>query len=167
MPDSDVLFVPPVERWERISPKYLTVKLVSTALGWLTLGAVICVPLLLIEVTREAGWPWWIAIGFTVVMLAWRLWRQPRWVRRWGYAERDEDVYVTSGLMFRDLTCVPYGRMQLVKVTAGPIERLVGLASVTMVTASTSVAIPGLDAEAAETVRDRFIARGERLRAGV
>mgnify|MGYP006926285199 CR=1 FL=1 len=129
MPDSDVLFVPPVERWERISPKYLTVKLVSTALGWLTLGAVICVPLLLIEATREAGWPWWIAIAFTVVMLAWRLWRQPRWVRRWGYAERDEDVYVTSGLMSRGLGDV-YKRQ-------------------------------------AEAVRDRFIARGERLRAGI
>src|ERR1700688_3921181 len=44
-----------------------------------------------------------------------------RRVRSWGYAERDDDLLVRRGVMFRRLSIIPYGRMQFVDVTAGPI----------------------------------------------
>lgn len=49
-------------------------------------------------------------------------------LRLLGYAELDEDLYITRGLWFRRLTAVPYGRMQVVEVESGPIERAFGLA---------------------------------------
>src|SRR4051794_12861006 len=40
--------------------------------------------------------------------------------RAWAYAERGDDLLVRRGLMVRRLSVVPYGRMQLIEVTAGP-----------------------------------------------
>ena len=44
--------------------------------------------------------------------------------RAWRYQERHEDLLVARGVMVQRLSVVPYGRMQFVEVTAGPIERL-------------------------------------------
>ena len=67
--------------------------------------------------------------------------------RAWGYAEREDDLLVRRGVMIRRLTVVPYGRMQFVDVTAGPVDRLFGLATVQLHTAAaaTDARIPGLD----------------------
>ncbi|NHB85358.1 PH domain-containing protein [Tessaracoccus sp. HDW20] len=104
-----------------------------------------------------------------LVWIGWRLWRAPRVFRRWGFAERDEDVYVTHGLWHRRLQCVPYGRMQLVEVASGPIEQRFGLSTVQMITSSTegTVSIPGLSCVDAAALRDRLIARGELQQAGI
>ncbi len=66
--------------------------------------------------------------------------------RAWRYAEREDDLLVGRGVMFRRLTVVPYGRMQFVDVTAGPVDRLFGLATVQLHTAAaaTDAKIPGL-----------------------
>ena len=63
----------------------------------------------------------------------------PRSLRSWGYAERDDDLLVRHGLMYRRLSIVPYGRMQFVDVTAGPLERLFGLATVQLHTAAAAI----------------------------
>lgn len=165
---TDDLFAPPVEAWQRLSPKYLPVMMIGILLGWL----IVLIPplvVLWIFLPDDLVWVVWAAAAASVALLAWRLIRAPFAFRRWGYAERGEDVYLTRGLMQRRLTCVPYGRMQLVEVQAGPIERLFGLASVSMITAApvADVSIPGLDRHAAEALRDRFINRGEHLKAGI
>src|SRR5581483_5695183 len=56
--------------------------------------------------------------------------------RAWGYVEREDDLIVSRGLVFRRLTVVPYGRMQLIDVTAGPLARAFGIATVQMHTAA-------------------------------
>lgn len=92
-----------------------------------------------------------------------------RSVRRWGYAERDEELYVTRGAFFRRLVVVPYGRMQYVDVQAGPLDRAFGLARVQLHTAApgTSAHIPGLPADEAARLRDRLTAMGEAQAAGL
>ncbi len=86
-----------------------------------------------------------------------------RSVRAWGYAERDEDLLVRHGLFLRKLSIVPYARMQFVDVTAGPIERVLGLATVTMHTAAAAsdARIPGLPSAEAARLRDRLSSLGE------
>jgi len=81
----------------------------------------------------------------------------------WGYLERDEDLLVRRGVMFRRMSVVPYGRMQTVEVTAGPIERYFHLATVRLHTASaaTDARIPGLEGAAATALRDRLATLGE------
>ena len=90
-------------------------------------------------------------------------------MRALGYAERDEDLLVRRGVMFRSLVVVPYGRMQFVDVEAGPLARRLGYASVQLHTASpsTDAAIPGLVPDEAARLRDRLARRGEARLAGL
>jgi membrane protein YdbS with pleckstrin-like domain len=92
-----------------------------------------------------------------------------RRVRAWAYAEREDDLLVRRGVLFFRLSVVPYGRMQFVDVTAGPVERLFGLATVRMHTAAAAsdARIPGLAAADAALLRDRLAQLGEARAAGL
>ncbi|MFI8854718.1 PH domain-containing protein [Streptomyces sp. 891-h] len=127
----------------------------AVALGvllWLTAGPVwalfALVPLAL------AGWGW------GALARNWRSWR---------YAERADDLLVSRGVLWRETTVVPYGRMQLVEVTSGPLERRYGLASLQLHTAAatTDATIPGLAPTEAERLRDRLTELGEARSAGL
>ena len=104
-----------------------------------------------------------------LVALVWSYWLIGRRVRSFGYAERADDLLVTSGIMFRRLVVVPYGRMQLVDITAGPIDRALGVTTVQLHTAAatTEATIPGLPPAEAAGLRDRLAARGEQRSAGL
>jgi uncharacterized protein len=86
-----------------------------------------------------------------------------RRVRAWGYTEREDDLLVRRGVMFRRLSVIPYGRMQYVEVTAGPFERAFGLATVQMHTAAAAsdARIPGLSTAEAARLRDQLTSLGE------
>jgi hypothetical protein len=92
-----------------------------------------------------------------------------RRVRAWAYAERDDDLLVRRGVMFRRLSVIPYGRMQYVDVTAGPVERSFGLATVRMHTAAAAsdARVPGLPAAEAARLRDNLAVLGEARAAGL
>jgi membrane protein YdbS with pleckstrin-like domain len=91
-----------------------------------------------------------------------------RWAA-WGYLEREDDLLVRRGVLVRRTSVVPYGRMQYVDVTAGPLDRRLGLATVTLHTAAaaTDASVPGLLAPEAARLRDRLAALGEARQAGV
>lgn len=114
---------------------------------------------------------WWLSGGIVLVLgmvaFGWvMVGRNARW---WGYAERDQDLYIKHGALFRRLVVVPYGRMQYVDVQAGPLEQLFKVASVHLHTASpgTSARIPGLPAAEAARLRDRLTSLGESQSAGL
>jgi len=96
-----------------------------------------------------------VTLGFRVVMVI-------RAVRSWGYAEREQELLVRHGVMVHRLSIVPYGRMQFVDVSAGPLERVFGLATVQLHTAAAAsdAVIPGLEPQAATGLRDRLAALG-------
>jgi membrane protein YdbS with pleckstrin-like domain len=100
-------------------------------------------------------------------VLAWRF--VSRRYESWGYAEREDDLLVRRGVMFARLSVVPYGRMQFIDVTAGPLERAFGLATVRLHTAAaaTDARIPGLEREEAARLRDRLAELGESQAAGL
>lgn len=89
--------------------------------------------------------------------------------RAWGYLEREEDLLVRRGVLISRLSVVPYGRMQLVEVTAGMMERLFGLSTVKLHTAAarSDARIPGLEPAEAARLRDRLAALGEAKAAGL
>lgn len=114
--------------------------------------------------------PGWAAFGLVPVAGAAWCWRMVgrNW-RSWRYAERANDLLISRGVLWREETVVPYGRMQLVEVTSGPIERRFGLATVQLHTAAaaTDATIPGLDPAEAERLRDRLTELGEARSAGL
>lgn len=100
------------------------------------------------------------AIGYLIVV---------RRYRAWAWAEREDDLLVRRGVLLRRLSVVPYGRMQFVDVTAGPIDRLFKLSTVQLHTAaaSTDARIPGLTNAEAERLRDTLARLGEARAAGI
>jgi membrane protein YdbS with pleckstrin-like domain len=120
------------------------------------------------------GWlvtPWLIVpvVAAALAIFAWGWVLTDRNWRSWGYAERADDLLVTHGVLFKELVVVPYGRMQYVDVTAGPLERRFGIAKVELHTASTATdaVIPGLPPEEAARLRDHLAALGEARAAGL
>jgi hypothetical protein len=104
-----------------------------------------------------------VALG---VVLAWFLRRR---FRAWRYQERQEDLIVARGVMVQRLSVVPYGRMQFVEVTAGPVERIFALSTVKLHTAAAAsdARIPGLERAEAARLRDRLTELGESMAAGM
>lgn len=92
-----------------------------------------------------------------------------RAIRSYGYAERERDLLVRHGRLIRRLSIVPYARMQFVDVTAGPLERAFGLATVRLHTAAAAsdATIPGLVAPEATRLRDRLATLGEDVGEGI
>ena len=111
----------------------------------------------------------WLAVPGVLVVGALLAWLQQRRFAAWGYAERKDDLLVRRGVMFSRLSVIPYGRMQFIDVTAGPLERSLGLATVKMHTAAAAsdARIPGLERAEAERLRDRLAELGEAQAAGL
>ncbi|HET8878144.1 MAG TPA: PH domain-containing protein [Arthrobacter sp.] len=163
---------PPGISWLRVSPRYLTVRLIGWAAGTIAATAVLSLPLVLV-LARAWTWPplWFAAaLPSAVLLLAlWRLALLPRQVRAIGYAEREDDLLIRRGILFQRTLVVPYGRMQYVDVAAGPVERALGLCTLKLHTASTgtSAVIPGLPAGEGARLREQLSARGEARLAGL
>jgi len=156
-------FDPPGVAWQGVSPRLVPARLISTS-------ATLAVPIVAGVVLAVLVSPWfWLLAGVPAALLVWALLLVPRQVRAIGYAERDDDLLIRKGIMFRTLVVVPYGRMQYVDVEAGPLDRRLGIAKVQLHTASagTDADIPGLVPDEAERLRDRLTARGEARLAGL
>jgi uncharacterized protein len=156
-------FDPPGIAWTPVSPRLVTARRLVVGIVML----VLLVPLVVLPVfvTR------WVLVGLVpwALVTLWLLWLIARQVRAIGYAEREDDLLIRSGVMFRAMVIVPYGRMQYVDVQAGPLDRALGLAKVQLHTASpgTDAAIPGLAPEEAARLRERLASRGEARLAGL
>lgn len=163
------LFTPPADRWIRLSGKYAVVRVIGAIIANLLFWVPVSIAgYLLIPRFLPAPWHWSPAV-VGIVWFVWRVIRAGRYARSWAYAERGEDLCITRGLWYKNLTVVPYGRLQIAKVDAGPLDRMLGLATVSLVTASahSNATIPGLPAAEAERLRDRLIEVGDSLGAGL
>lgn len=153
--------------WRPVSGRYVVEAFVG-ALGFL-LGplTVSTVPLWIDD--ERFSWLGWFPLAvvglFSIVALV----LVPRRVRALGYQLRQDDVVFRRGLLFRRQVAAPYGRLQLVDISRGPLSRALGLSEVRIVTAAaaTGISIPGLPAAEAEELRDHLIAVAETRRAGL
>ncbi|GAA2179653.1 PH domain-containing protein [Brooklawnia cerclae] len=159
------VFAPPGVTWTPVSPRYGALRRLSTAAGWIVVVAVAVVPTAL----AAPGWIAWVLGAVGLAVIVWRVARQGAIARSWGFAERDTDLYIRHGIWIRRLTVVPYGRMQAVEVSSGPLDRAFGLSDVKLVTASaqSDAHIPGLEPDDAAALRDRLTLRGETQAAGL
>ncbi len=159
------VFQPPGVRWTRVSSR-LAVLRRGLFLGFWVLMLVAW------TVVGVVGLATWLLVGGLLgllLLLGWAWWLIGRVVRNWGYAERDEDLYIVHGALRRRLVVVPYGRMQYADVHAGPLDQIAGLASVQLHTAApaTQARIPGLPAAEAARLRDRLTEMGDSGAAGL
>ena len=99
--------------------------------------------------------------------VAW--WMVGRGARAWAYAEQEEDLYIRRGTLVRQVVAVPYGRMQFVEVTAGPLQQAFRLSTVRLNTASprSRGRIVGVTPREAARLRDRLTELGQTRSSGL
>jgi hypothetical protein len=153
------------ERWLHPSPKLVTLRVAEAAVVTVLLVLATGIPLLLTGQDLAAT----IVAAALVVAGAVAAVLLRRRVRAWAFCERAEDLLVRRGLMVQRLSLVPYGRMQFVDVSAGPLERSLGLATLRLHTAAAAsdARIPGLPRAEAERLRDQLATLGEAQAAGL
>jgi len=74
-----------------------------------------------------------------------------------GYAIRQKDILYKSGMLFRSTIIVPFNRVQHCEMEQGPIDRLFGLAEISLFTAGGSasdLSIPGLTQKRANELKN-------------
>lgn len=153
--------------WHQVSPRYLIEAYVSTLGFFIAPLAVSSVPLWIDDdrVSQASWYPLVTMIAIVVVAVL----VVPRRVRALGYQLRADDFVFRRGVIYTRQVAVPYGRLQLVDISRGPLSRMLGLSELRLVTAaaSTGVIIPGLTEDQAEELRNHLISVAESRRAGL
>jgi membrane protein YdbS with pleckstrin-like domain len=155
---------PAPEQWRGVERALLRMRRLVLLCTLLPLAAALA---LLLGLAAGPGWAVFALLPLAAVAWGWGA-LERNW-RSWRYAEREDDLLISRGVLWRELTVVPYGRMQLVEVTSGPVERRYGLARLQLHTAAatTDAEIPGLVPEEAERLRDRLTELGGARSAGL
>lgn len=147
----------PEVSWKGVSCRYVGVRLIARLIWSVVLTGLAFLPLVLTQFMGWWEWPLWLCYLLPAAVLAGNLWLAvlvKRQVLALGYSERQDHLLVRRGIMFRSVTAIPYGRIQYVDVTSGPLLNVLNLASVDVKTAANSVTVPGLDRAVAEHLRE-------------
>lgn len=154
-------------QWHRVSPKYAVSDLmINVVTSFFPLIVIIVV-----SFVNDGEVPLWLTLSLWALVaffLINSLFAFRR-VKAIGYTLREDDLLFRRGIMFERIVAVPYGRLQLVDITRGPLLRALGLSTLKFVTASaaTGVQLPGLTERDAEALRDRLIELAESRRSGL
>lgn len=150
--------------WHQISPRYVVSQIVQNVI----FIAVVVAVAVVLNIVLDQDWVW-IPAGVVLLITLITLIVLPRQARAIGYMLRADDIVFRKGILWQRMIAVPYGRMQLVDITQGPLDRAFGISQLKMVTAAatTGVQIPGLTQRAAEALRDTLIEVAETRRTGL
>lgn len=156
-------FAPEGVQFRPISPRLATARLIVSLAVNVLLAVGLAVPAVI-----HSPW-WWTGGAVLAVLSLWEMWFVPRQVHAMGYALGEDHLLWRKGIMFRQMNIIPYGRMQLVDTSQGPLARHFGMAEVRLHTAaaSTDATINGLPVEEAEHLRRILSERGEQRMAGL
>jgi membrane protein YdbS with pleckstrin-like domain len=164
--------VPPPRPASAVPPDGVPCPLDERVLAAWRLGALVSAggPLLVASVTATLLLPTlrWLPAALAAVLLGVVVgpWQRARW-RRWSWMLTDTGVELSSGVLVHRRVTLPHFRVQQIDVIEGPLERLLGLATLTVTTASAggSVSLPGLAAERAAPLRAALMERAARASA--
>jgi membrane protein YdbS with pleckstrin-like domain len=107
--------------------------------------------------SQAPGGMLWALLPVAVLVLAAGVIPELRW-SRWRYEVRDEEIDLRHGTVRITRTLVPMLRVQHVDTTRGPLDQLLGLATVVIHTAAGTTTIPALEERDAGELRDRIAA---------
>ncbi|PSQ43962.1 hypothetical protein BRD17_05235 [Halobacteriales archaeon SW_7_68_16] len=137
----------------RVRTAWVVRGLVVAAVLGLAVGALVA----LLLVDRAVGFA--AASATAVGLIAVVTWHTTARYRAWGFAVGDDSLRIERGVVTQVTTAVPFVRVQHVDTRRGPIERLLGLASVVVYTAGSrqaDVTIPGLSPDRARDLQERL-----------
>lgn len=155
--------------YRRVSPKLVVLRQIHNALGF-GIGALLAsIAINVVYLTTDLNLPevagisvlYAVPVGLVVAGIITAV-IIPRQVRALGYREQRDDLLLRRGILFRQHTAVPYGRIQYVDIRQGPIQRSMGLTRIVITTAGggTAAIFDGLPLAEAERLRDDLTNRG-------
>ena len=153
--DVDGLPSVPAEAFESLDPNYLRVRLIADAI--FASVVIVAAGALAAQVSR-----WWlpllIAAGLLVLTALTALLQKIE-VDHLGYLVRDKDFSFRSGAISRNVTTVPFARVQHVSIDRGPLARSFGLATLQLRTAGDGLTVPGMSHDVALRLKALVAAR--------
>lgn len=137
---------------------------VGSDLAVLAVGVVITIVVSVNTDWTPPTWWWVLPLGLAVVSLVGRSWYVGAAYRAWRYRFGADGLDLTSGVFWRHTSSVPYHRLQQVDVGQGPLERWLGMATVSLRTAAatTDATIPGIEVSDVDELRRRLLERAGR-----
>lgn len=109
-------------------------------------------------------WPFFLLVALGIGLLALLFlaaYQWPAWSHnRTSYRVDESGLEIRRGVIWRHRMTVPLGRVQHADVSQGPIQRLFGIATLTVHTAGTqnaSIGLVGLEHGVAERIRDLIV----------
>jgi uncharacterized protein len=146
------------DRERPLDPRIVQVWRVFGSIGLLVFFG----PLSVIAALLVGGWVGAAIPAMVAVLIALHaaFYQRARY-RRWCWQLTDLALELRYGVLVHRHEAVPYFRIQQIDVAQGPLDRLLGLATlqVTTASASGSVALPGIAADDAPAVRAELLAR--------
>lgn len=141
--------------YRQLDRAYLRVDYISTSLWFIFLFIFISV----VFYWNTEKYYWWMLIPYVLVGV-WGIISMFLISKNYaitGYAIRQRDIVHRTGVIFRNITTIPFNRIQHVEITQGPIAKMFGLAALKIFTAGGSGAdlqIQGLKKEDAQGIKE-------------
>jgi len=143
-------------QFEKLDPAYKKVSIYITTI----IFGIILMAYLIVGIFVEAlyQFPWilivvmgWSILSGLFVLLAMKGYDYE------GFAVREKDILYQSGIFFRSTLIIPFNRVQHCEIEHGPIDRMFGLAELSLFTAGGSasdLSIPGLTQDKAAALKN-------------
>lgn len=141
-----------------LEPSYLSVLRIFGVIQSAVLIAIVMIAISAINSEYDRGLPYWAIAIPTLALAFWLIWVSPaRRFAAWGYRMEADELRIKRGVLTREETIVPLGRVQHIDVGQGAVERGCGVTYLALHTAGMAhnvVTLPGLTREVAEALRD-------------
>jgi len=103
------------------------------------------------------------AVVAVLFWVGWVAWHPGARLQRWRWRMTELAIELSHGVIVHRHEAVPYFRIQQIDIQAGPIDRLLGITSLSVTSASAggSATLPGIPTELAPEVREELLRRSE------
>lgn len=143
-----------------ISKKYLVKLQVGTTISFLFFAVGIFLGFSFLPAEFHNYLTWAAIVVF--LLFVWSFFNNVMYVKKSGYALREQDIIFKRGFLFERTTVVPFNRIQHVTVERSFLDKMLNIATVKVFTAGGSgsdVSIPGIKPETATSVKEEISAR--------
>lgn len=148
-----------LEMYEKLSKNALKCMYISTIIG---MGVILAI-LIGLEIFLFMPNGWLIAhiiVAVIAVLALFNMLVSPCFrYNRYRYKIDDECIDIEEGYLFVERNIVPIERLHKLEINKGPIDKLCGVAKVTVTTAGGDVVIRFLDEKQAEMIADKLTKR--------
>ena len=143
-----------------ISKKYLVKMQIGTAISFLFFAVGIFVATLFLPPDLQN---YLLAAGVLLFLIfGWSFYNNIMYVKRSGYALREQDIIFKRAFLFERTTVVPFNRIQHVSVERSFLDKMLNIATVKVFTAGGSgsdISVPGILPEKATSLKEEISAR--------